>query len=66
MTPRYPHITVQLTEENGNALAILARAVRAASEAGLTSKELDRFRREALQGDYNHLLQTCMAWFDVQ
>jgi hypothetical protein len=63
--PLYPDITLPLSGEDGNALAILSRARRAATEAGLTFEERDRFQQEALSGDYDHLLQTCMAWFTV-
>lgn len=66
MTPHHPDITLQLTGEDGNALAILGRAVSAARKAGLASDEINTFRKEALRGDYNQLLQTCMARFSVQ
>jgi len=26
---------------------------------------VDDFRIEAMSGDYNHLLQTCMKWVEV-
>ena len=63
--PLYPDITLQLSGEDGNALSILGRARRMATEAGLSLEERDKFQQEALSGDYDHLLQTCMKWFAV-
>ena len=66
MTPRYPSITVQLTDQDGNAFAILSRCRKAAREAGLRDSEINAFVTEATVGDYDHLLQTAIHWFDVQ
>lgn len=63
MTPKYPKIRVQLSGEDGNAFFILARALRAA-RGKLSQEEIDAFTKEARSGNYDHLLQTCMAWFD--
>jgi hypothetical protein len=65
MTPKHPHITVPLTGEDGNAFAILGRCRKAAREAGLRESEITAFVTEATSGDYDHLLQTAMRWFDV-
>lgn len=63
---RHPEITVRLVGEDGNAFAILGRCRRAARRAGLPSEEIEEFSQEATTGDYNHLLQTCMRWFDIR
>lgn len=63
---RYPEITVQLTGEDGNAMAIIARVSRALRTAGVDKDELDDFLDEAMSGDYDHLLAVCMNWVDVQ
>ena len=65
MTPRYPSITVQLTDQDGNAFAILGRCRKATREAGLRDSEINAFIEEATSGDYDHLLQTAMRWFDT-
>jgi len=64
--PKYPKIKVKLVGEDGNAFAILGK-VRAALIAGEVSPE-DRkaFMDEAMSGDYNHLLATCMKWVSVK
>ena len=66
MQPKYPHITVHLTGNDGNAFLVLGLCQRAAKKAGLPKEEIDAFREEATSGDYDHLLQTAMRWFDVR
>ena len=56
---------MQLTGEDGNAFAILARVTRAMRRAGISDEERDAFYAEATSGDYDHLLATCMRWVDV-
>ena len=56
---------LQLVGLNGNALAILGRAYRAAREAGWEYEMIDTVLEEATSGDYNHLLQTMMKHFNV-
>jgi hypothetical protein len=63
MNTKYPEITVILTDEDGNAFAILGRCRRAMRRAGL-SHEIETFTQEATSGDYYHLLRTVMSWFD--
>ena len=65
MAPKYPHIIVRLTDEDGNAFAILGRSLKAAEEAGLSNEEIHAFMKEATTGDYKNLLQTVMRWFEV-
>lgn len=65
MTLKYPDIRVQLVGQDGNAFMVLGLCQRAANKAGLPKTEIDAFMQEAKSGDYNHLLATCMAWFDI-
>ncbi|MBL8048101.1 MAG: hypothetical protein JNJ45_05415 [Chthonomonas sp.] len=57
---------LKLVGENGNAFAILARARGALKETGREDwQEIwTRFNAEATSGDYDHLLRTCMEWFE--
>ena len=66
MTPKYPNITVEMVGRDGNAFAILGRCRKAAREAGLRDSEINAFVTEATVGDYDHLLQTAMRWFNTQ
>ena len=64
MKVKYPEVEVQLSGEDGNAFFIMGRASRAARRAGLTQDQIDEFLKEAKSGDYDHVLQTCMQYFD--
>jgi hypothetical protein len=65
MNTKYPHVTVQLSGNDGNAFAIMGACRKAARRAKVSSEEIEQFTKECTSGDYDHLLQTCMAWFDV-
>ncbi len=62
---KYPDIQVRLVGEDGNAFAILGRVSKALKRAGVDRSDIDKFMAEAMSGDYNHLLRTCMAWVDT-
>ncbi|WP_114965091.1 hypothetical protein [Alkalilacustris brevis] len=66
MTPKYPDITVTLTGQDGNAFAVLGQCREAARDAGLSEDEIAAFMAEAMAGDYDHLLQTAMRWFETR
>lgn len=65
MTPKHHDIKVALTGHDGNAFTVLGRCCQAAREAGLSENEIAAFMAEATSGDYDHLLQTAMRWFEV-
>jgi hypothetical protein len=65
MEIKFPHVKVELVGQNGNAFVVLGLCVRAARRAGLTQEQISEFKKEATSGDYDHLLQTCIKWFDV-
>jgi hypothetical protein len=52
---------LKMVGEDGNAFAILGRASRVAKKNGL---DWEKIRAEATSGDYDHLLQTIMKYFD--
>lgn len=56
---------VQLTGEDGNAFSILGRVRRAISRSD-HPELVDEFLQEAMAGDYDHLLQTCMRYVTVE
>lgn len=66
MIPKHSNITVELTDQDGNAFAVLGRCCHAAREANLPEDEIAAFMNEAMAGDYDHLLQTSMRWFDIR
>jgi hypothetical protein len=63
---RYPSIVVQLSGEDGNAFSILAKVSQALRRAKVSAEEQALFRKEAMSGDYNHLLAVCMSWVDAR
>ena len=64
--PKYPDTTVRLVGQNGNAFNILGICLRAMRQAGLSQEERDTFYAEATSGNYDHLLATCIEWFNVE
>lgn len=56
---------VEVELGDGNAFAILGACKRAAARAGIEKERIDTFLKEAMAGDYDHLLRTCMKYFDV-
>ena len=63
---KYPNITVKLIGRDGNAFAILGSVRREMSRAKVPQSEIDTFLEEAMSGDYNNLLATCMRWVNVE
>jgi len=63
--PKYPEIVVQLTGTDGNVFAVMGVVGKALRRAGHADK-LESFYGEATSGDYQHALQTCMAWVTVE
>jgi hypothetical protein len=57
---------LKLIGKDGNAFSILGEAISVARESGWTKEQVTSFNKEALSGDYDHLLQTCMKYFDVE
>ncbi len=63
MEVKYPKIKVKLTGTDGNAFAILGKVKATLRKAG--AADADEFLKEAMSGDYNKLLATCMKWVNV-
>lgn len=63
--PKYPHIEVQLSGEDGNAFAIMGRVSAALRRDGVPQDEVDAFTAQAMSSDYDALLRTAMEWVTV-
>ncbi len=59
------NLKLKLSGENGNVFSIMARAHRVLRRAGL-SHLVKPFTDEMTGGDYDHALQVCFRWFDVE
>lgn len=66
MKPKYPHITVNLSDCDGNAFAILGRVRKAMRRAKVSEEEITEFSHEAMAGDYDHLLQAVMRTVETE
>ena len=62
---KYPEIKVKLTGKNGNAFVLMGAVSQALRKAGVSGEKNKAFMDEAMSGDYNHLLNTCMRWVTV-
>ncbi len=58
-------VTVKLTEEDGNAFAVLAKVKKALEEAGHADLA-KQYLEQATRGNYDHLLQTTMKFVRVE
>lgn len=59
------NLEVELSGVDGNAFCLIGAVTRALKQSGAKKEELDEFRKEALSGDYDNMLQTCMKWVNV-
>lgn len=63
---RFPKVKVRLTGEDGNAFFIIGRVSKALREKGkATPEQIAEFRKQAMSGDYDNVLRTCMEWVQV-
>ena len=65
MEPKFKGITVPLTGKDGNAFFIISRVSSAMKKASVEKETIDKFRDEAMSGDYDNVLQTCMKYVSV-
>jgi hypothetical protein len=65
-TPKFPHIRIKLTGDDGNAFGIMARVARVMKEAGVDEEDIKAYRDACKSGDYNHLLRVTMETVDVR
>lgn len=57
--------TLKLVGTDGNAFALLGVAQRVARKNGWSKEQINAVLKVAMSGDYDHLLQTLMHYFDV-
>lgn len=63
--PRYPDIEVRLSGHNGNAYYIIGRVKNALRRARVPDSKVQKFIEQAMSGNYDNLLATCMKWVTV-
>lgn len=63
--PKFPNVTVALSGEDGNVFAIMGRVTKAMRRAGISQVEINAYLKEVASGDYDHALQTTMAYVET-
>lgn len=64
--PKHPDIVVQLSGIDGNAFSIMGAVSKALRRGGVSKDEIDAYMKESMSGDYDHVIQTAMAWVEVE
>lgn len=62
---KFPQVHVQLTGEDGNAFFIIGRVVKEMRRAGVSAEAIAEYQKDAMSGDYDHLLQVTMQTVNV-
>ena len=65
MEPICKGVKVQLTGEDGNAFFIIGRVTKAMKKANVDKSVIDAFTNEAMSGDYDNVLRTCMKYVET-
>lgn len=60
-----PKPKVKLIGKDGNSFLILGECARVLKSAGYSLDEIERFRADAMGGDYDHLLAVIQKWLKV-
>ena len=58
-------IDVKLIGENGNVFNLMGIVVRHLKAHGVSKEEIEQFKDECRQADYDHALRTMMDWVNV-
>lgn len=65
MEPICKDVKVQLSGKDGNAMFIISRVRQAMGREKVDKETIEKFTEEAMSGDYDNVLQTCMKYVDV-
>jgi len=57
---------VKLTGNDGNAFAVMGRVKQALRHSGADKEYINKYLKEAMSGDYDHLLAISMEYVDVE
>ena len=63
---RFPNISVKLIGQDSSAETIVETCKTAMRDAKCRKRDIEAFEKEATSGTYNHLLATCMRYFEVE
>lgn len=60
------YVGVDLNGPGGNAFAIVASVIRGLKSARVSNSDIEKFKADALSGDYDHLKEVCSQWVDIE
>lgn len=63
--PVYPDIHVKLIGTDSHPMMIVAALTKGLCAGGIERDEINRIMREALSGDYDNVLATCLKYVRV-
>lgn len=63
--PVYPNIRLKLIGTDNHPMSIVAVLSKGLRKGGIGGAEIDRIIREALSGDYDNVLATCLKYARV-
>jgi len=66
MKPPSSKPKVRLIGEDGNAFPILGKVKQALRKAGADQEYIEKYLKEAMSKDYNHLLAVTMEYVEVE
>lgn len=55
--PKFPHVEVDFSHQDGNALMIMGAVTKAMRRAGCTQEDIAAYREAAMSGDYDNVLR---------
>lgn len=58
--------TIDLGNIDGNALSLIGTAVKGLKKAGYSQEDINKFKADAISGDYDHVLQVIFEWCEVE
>ena len=62
---KYPGIQVQLVGTDGNAFTIIGKIMREMRNHGVNEKEINKYKKDSMSGDYDNVLRTAIKWVDI-
>ncbi|MBB5694425.1 hypothetical protein [Muricoccus pecuniae] len=61
-TPKYAKVALKISKTDSSAFGVVNAARKALQKAGAPPAEIETYMKEALSGDYNHVLNTTASW----
>jgi hypothetical protein len=65
MSPKYPNISVSLSDIDGNAFNIMANITKALRKNDVSDEQIEQYLAESTASDYNNLLSTASKWVNI-